>query len=151
VEDSNYEITYAKENQTQIDLKTLKLAGSQTLFALDSINNKLVSNTPVIGIDSTTEDTIVINGWAVDERAKQQAGGVFINIDGLSDVPATYEQDRPDVAAAHKNDNYRFSGFSASIPTSALQKGIHTFSLKVVTATKKEYYQPMQKVAVEVK
>lgn len=145
-EDANYEISYVKPHPS-----TLKFAGPQTLFALDSVNGVLISNSQPIPIDSTTEDMIVISGWAVDERAKQTGGGVFINIDGNSEVPATYGQDRADVAAALKNDNYRFSGFSAAIPTSSLKKGIHTFSLRIVTAAKTEYYEPMQRVSVEVR
>jgi len=145
-EDASYEVSYVKPNPL-----SLKLTGAQTLFALDSVNGVLISNSQPIRIDSTTEDMIVINGWAVDERAKQTAGGVFINIDGNSDVPANYGQNRPDVAAVLKNDNYRFSGFSAAIPTSSLEKGIHTFSLKIVTAAKTEYYEPMQRVSVEVR
>jgi hypothetical protein len=145
-EDANYEITYNKRNPL-----SLELAGPQTLFALDSINGVLITNSQPIRIDSTTEDMIVINGWAVDERAKQTAGGVFISIDGNSDVPATYGQNRPDVAAALKNDNYEFSGFSAAIPTASLEKGIHTFSVKIITAAKTEYYEPAQRVLVDVR
>jgi hypothetical protein len=145
-QDANYEITYIKPNPL-----SLELAWPQTLFALDSINGVLFTNSQPLRVDSTTEDMIVINGWAVDEPAKQTAGGVFINIDGNSDVPATYGQDRPDVAAVLKNDNYRFSGFSAAISTASLEKGIHTFSLKIITAAKTEYYEPAQRVLVDVR
>src|SRR5262249_6091717 len=119
-EDPDYEITYV-----QPKLSNLKSVGLETPFAWDSVGGVMVSNSQPIHIDAATEDMIMVNGWAVDGRTKQTASAVFINIDGRLDVPTTYEQGRPDVAAFLKNDNYSFCGFATAIPTSSLEKGTH--------------------------
>ena len=67
----------------------------------------------------------------------KDADGVFINIDGRDFIPAMYGGDRPDVAKAFHNDDYRFSGFSAQFATSALSKGYHSLILKIITKDKR--------------
>ena len=58
---------------------------------------------------------------------------------------------RPDVADCYDNRRYRRSGFYASFATSVLGEGRHVLSLKVVTADKKEYYQPEHETILEIR
>lgn len=123
-----------------------------TLYSVDSINGQqLAEQNSTIIIDAQHEETVSIVGWAVDQKIGQTAGGVFVNIDGQMDIPTLYGLDRPDVAQAFRNNRYRPSGFLASFATSVLGEGQHVLSLKIVTADKKEYYEPDQNILIEVK
>jgi hypothetical protein len=129
----------------------ITVAGS-TEFGIESINDLQLSqqNPGIINL-SLQKETLTIWGWAVDQEAKNTAGGVFISIDGQIDIPAMYGGDRPDIAASLGEDRYRFSGFRASFATSVVGEGQHVISLKIVTADKKGYYEPDQNILIEVK
>jgi hypothetical protein len=130
-----------------INLAKLKFIGKNTLCSIDSINGLTPAKEklPVI-INSNNVVSIYINGWAVDSNAGLAAGGVFLNIDGKIDIPTFYGSDRKDVSDFFKNKNYRYSGFLNILGISTLSKGQHILSIKVVTADKKGYYQPDQRV-----
>ena len=127
------------------------VAGS-TEFGIESINDLQLSqqNPGIINL-SLEKQTLTIWGWAVDQEAKNTAGGVFISIDGQIDIPAMYGGDRPDIAASLGESRYRSSGFMASFATSVVGEGQHTLSLKIVTADKKGYYDPDEKILIEVR
>jgi len=129
----------------------IPVAGS-TEFGIESINDLQLSqqNPSIINL-SPQKETVTIWGWAVDQEAKNTAGGVFISIDGQIDIPTMYGGDRPDVAARFGESHYRFSGFRASFATSVLGEGQHVISLKIVTADKKGYYEPDEKILIEVR
>lgn len=132
--------------------ENLTLVEGTTLFYIDTINGRQPAQQGSRTIiDGQQEKTITVSGWAVDQKAGQAAGGVFINVDGQKDIPAFYGGDRPDVADHFKTPNYRFSGFSASFATSSLGKGQHSMSFKIVTADKSGYYQPDGKIILEVR
>lgn len=131
------------------DIQKLCFTDYPALYYIDSINNHSGSN--FFSIDSIQEPTITISGWAVDEQAKRQAGGVFITIDDKLDIPAIYGLDRKDVAVHFKNKHYRFSGFQASFMTAVLEKGRHSISLKILTADKKGYYIANPGIVLEIK
>lgn len=136
----------------RFELEKLPLVEGTTLFYIDTIDGRQSAQQGYhIIIDGQQEKTITVSGWAVDQKAGQAASGVFINIDGQKDILAYYGVDRPDVAAALKNDHYRYSGFLASFPTSTLSEGQHTLSLKIVTADISGYYVPEQIVILEVR
>jgi hypothetical protein len=123
-----------------------------TQFHIDTINNSPPSQQdPCIVNLSLQEKTLNIWGWAVDEKVRNAAGGVFVNIDGQIDIPAFYGLDRPDIAERLGESHYRFSGFRASFATSVVGKGQHVISLKIVTADKKGYYELNQKIILEVR
>lgn len=126
-----------------------KIEGS-TPYSIDHINNAVIPKEGSVVVSAASTPTIVIAGWAVDVRAKAPAGGVVFNVDGKSDLTATYGVNRQDVVEVLKDPNYRTSGFGISIPTASLEKGHHTLSLKVLTADKKGYYEPNQKINIEV-
>lgn len=124
-----------------------------TLYAIDWINGQRQGKDSVVIEDSSSsnEQIIIISGWAVDQMAKQAAGGMFINIDGKIDIPVVYGTARGDVAKYFGENKYLFSGFTAAISTLLLDKGQHTLSLKIVSADRTAYYMPDDKINIFIK
>jgi hypothetical protein len=120
-----------------------------TSYSVDTINNQSLPKGSVV-VNSATTPKLIIAGWAVDGQAKAPAGGVIFSIDGKSEMTATYGGERPDVAAALKEPNYKMSGFGIAIPTQSLEKGKHTIVMKILTSDKKGYYEPNQKLDIEI-
>ena len=131
-----------------LPLPKLSLAGT-TLFSVDVINNQVSPQNVVIEVKHG--DAVYIAGWAVDEQAQREAGGVFVDVDKQLVIPALYGLDRPDVAAHFRNERYRSSGFSVFFAASALEKGRHTLSLKVIAADKRGYYDTGYRAILEIK
>jgi hypothetical protein len=100
----------------------------------------------------TTDHTpsfLIVGGWALDTRARDVAGGVYLEIDGKL-YPAYYGFPRDDVVKHFGESGYR-SGFQAGIPVSAIGKGPHTLALKVLTKDGQSYYTPPETFRVEIK
>jgi hypothetical protein len=131
-----------------LHLPKLSLAGS-TLFSVDVINDRALPQNMVI--EAKHGDAIYIAGWAVDERVQTEAGGVFVEVDKQLVIPALYGLDRSDVAAHFRNERYRPSGFSVFFAASALEKGRHTLSLKVIAADRRGYYDTGYRAILEIK
>ena len=131
-----------------LPLPKLSLAGT-TLFSVDVINNQVSPQNVVIEVKHG--DAVYIAGWAVDEQAQREAGGVFVNVDKQLVVPARYGLDRPDVAVHFRNERYRSSGFSVFFAASALEKGRHTLSLEVIAADRRGYYDTGYTAILEIK
>jgi hypothetical protein len=129
-------------------LKDLKNLGKNTAFSIDIINAQPIPKSGPMVIDT---EEITMGGWAVDQPAQNVAGGVYVTVDGKTDVPTLYGTERPDVATAHNNPSYRLSGFAASILTSTLDKGRHTLGIKILTADRRGYYEPDQKIEIDVR
>ncbi len=138
-------------SEIAVDIAQLRKVKQTTRFFIDSINNVSLAQQLARGLSFASEETIRIVGWAIDESAQKQAGGVFVNVDGKQDLAANYGLDRLDVADALGNYSCRFSGFVSSISASSLEKGGHTLGLKVVTTDRKGYYEPEQKIEVDVR
>jgi len=105
----------------------------------------------LLSLDVAKGDQLTLQGWAVDQNNAKAAGGVFITVDERLEIPALYGLERPDVADFHGNNNYRYSGFEASVPASVIGPGRHVIAIKVISADKKEYYQPVQVLTVDIK
>jgi len=121
--------------------KLTPLEGS-TSYSIDLINGRRSApQGSYFTVNATDEPTVTIHGWAIDQAADDAAGGVFASIDGKRDFVAQYGKRRPDVAASYNNDNYKYSGFSASFATSQLGRGTHSLTLKIVNADRTGYYQ----------
>jgi hypothetical protein len=129
-------------------LPKLALAGS-TLFSVDVINDQVSPQNLVI--KASHGDGVYIAGWAVDEQAQREAGGVFVEVDKQLVIPALYGLDRPDVATHFRNERYRPSGFSVFFAASALKKGRYTLSLKVIAADRRGYYDSGYRAILEIK
>jgi hypothetical protein len=119
------------------------------LYSVDIVNGRALPKDVPIFVEAKDRE-LTIGGWAVDHQAETGAGGVFISIDGKKEVPAVYGQERLDVATVHNNPRYLASGFAVSIPTSLMEKGRHTLTLKVLKADRSGYYEPEQRIDVYV-
>ncbi len=125
------------------DLADLMVLHSSTNFAIDILNGLTVNQEkqPL----QLHGDSITVTGWAVDGDKKTDAGGVYIDIDGRL-FPASYGLNRPDVAKAFNNPLYQYSGFECVIPGSALIKGQHSLSIKILIKNQPLYYSSEQKI-----
>jgi hypothetical protein len=141
--------TIAFAPEKQLSIQALHPLAEPALCAIEYLNKRPVSasSDAFVGND---EDEINIYGWAVDPNSRKEAGGVFVNIDGM-DIPAIYHRARRDIAEAHSNTAYASSGFYVSFPTSLIGKGKHSLSLKIVTNAKDGYYQSAPAITLEVK
>ena len=93
---------------------------------------------------------IMVNGWAVDKPGQGPAGGVVMVIDGNVEVPTTYGAERADVAKFLNNPNYTKTGFVGWINVAPITKGQHILSFKVLTADKRSYYAPPNKITLAI-
>ena len=94
--------------------------------------------------------SVELTGWAVDNENEGTAGGVYVDVDGRL-FPAFYGADRQDVADSSGVPSYRYSGFERAIPVSEIGTGTHELSVVVLTAGRKGYYEPAEKVTLEVR
>ena len=85
-------------------------------------------------------ETVKIVGWAVDEQAQQQAGGVEVRIDGKP-YPAQFGMVRADVAAAFHMPSYEKSGYTFALPAAQLGTGRHMLSIRVISHDGKSYLE----------
>ncbi len=128
-------------------LKNLRSVGKNTAFSIDIINGQAIPKSGPVVVNTPQ---VTMGGWAVDQQAQSEAGGVYVTVDGKIDVPTEYGSERKDVADANKNPRYRNSGFAASIDASTIGKGSHTLGLKILTTDKRGYYEPDRKIEIEV-
>ncbi len=119
--------------------------------SIDMVNGQSKDLPKLLSLDVAKGDQLTLQGWAVDQNNAKAAGGVFITVDERLEIPALYGLERPDVADFHGNNNYRYSGFEASVPASVIGPGRHVIAIKVISADKKEYYQPVQVLTVDIK
>jgi len=115
---------------------------AETYTFIDTINHEI--QTEPIVIDKGKDGTIEITGWAVDKLINGPASRVFITIDNATDIPSIYSLDRPDVADAYNNKNFRYSGFRASFSSSILDVGPHNVTTKIVCKHEDGYYKSQQ-------
>jgi hypothetical protein len=135
----------------KFEVSNLARVEGTTPFYVDVINDRpLNQQTSPIVINAQTEKTIVIAGWAVDQKAATASGGVVISVDGKKDI-FTWGMERHDVAEYLKNTNYRYAGFLASFPTSMLKQGKHILTFIIITADRTGYYAPQQQIILDVK
>jgi hypothetical protein len=130
------------------DPSKLNRLDSQTLFQIETVNGMRLSKQsyPII-INSTINETLTINGWALDELARDGASEVFVTIDGQIDIPTYYGLDRLDISTRFNDPNFRYSGFMATFSIATLERGTHTISIKIVTIDGMSYYAPEQEVS----
>jgi Polysaccharide biosynthesis enzyme WcbI len=85
------------------------------------------------------ESSIVFSGWAADIRNGTPAGGVDVVVDGVP-YSAIYGIARSDVAQAH-GDPFENSGFQFSLPPGVLSRGVHSFTIRVITHDRGAYWE----------
>ena len=128
------------------------LLDAEPLFYIEDVNGKRPASQKLLPVAIDWEETLIIKGWAVDQINNSAARGIMIDVDnGKLEMPALYGIDRPDIAEYHKNENYRYSGFEASVDASAIGSGQHIMAIKVLAANGKEYYKPVKIITLDIK
>lgn len=125
------------------ELSTLVAESSPTLYKLESVYNYIPDQTVSSG--NPPPSLLLVRGWAIDAKAKDSAGGVYIDIDGKL-YPAYYGFPREDIAEQFHSPTFRYCGFQAGIPVSEIGSGTHTFSIKILSKDLKAYYSSERKV-----
>jgi hypothetical protein len=80
-----------------------------------------------------------ISGWAFDPKHDGPAGAVAVVIDQTI-YPATYGEERQDVAAALRNPSLAASGYTVEVPREAMGKGVHEVSVRVIGRNRRVYW-----------
>jgi len=83
---------------------------------------------------------LMVDGWAVDLRAKKLASAVYVQVDGGTPLSAQYGIPRPDVARYFHQTSYENAGFHCNIPTATLSPGVHSLNLILVNSQKTAMY-----------
>lgn len=131
-------------------LSSLSLLPHQACFSIDKINDVEIDQQKQPITISSGRDFIIIKGWAIDARAKDLAGGVYLDLDGKL-YPAFYGIKRKDTVKRLRTSSYRYSGFEGAVRTADLGPGLHRLTLKILTGDRKAYYQPEQTVVFAIK
>lgn len=112
-----------------------------TLFSLDTIGighrpDVVVAGKATPGVESAAGETLRLSGWALDPARRVPAGGVLAVLDGRVVARAGVNGSRPDVAQALGVPEASMSGFTLSVPGSALPPGRHHLELRVLSVDK---------------
>jgi hypothetical protein len=130
----------------------LPSAGLALLFGIDNANGvALAPNGATIVAGPATENVVLINGWAADTVSRLPAGGVFVDVDGQTQVPASYGLDRPDIATYLNDSSYERTGFRAGFSSDGLAKGKHVLTFRILAADSSSFYQPDYRLTLDVR
>jgi hypothetical protein len=132
------------------DFMGLNYGGPTTEFYVDWVNGDQYMLGSVVPIKADIAQ-ITVSGWGADYKNKKPGAGLFMKVDDQADIPASYGEERKDVAAFFKNDNYTKTGFTAKVPTAGLAKGKHILTFKIVSADNKEYFVPPRRLEIDLK
>jgi hypothetical protein len=145
---SVYRYSIGKPKKYTVSELPVAILPTQTRFSIDAINDRIVQQRAQPIILAQEHSCIVVKGWAVDNHAKDVAGGVYIDVDGKL-YPANYGMDRKDVAELFNDPSFRYSGYEGVIAN--LNQGHHLLSLRVLAKDMRAYYKPAQAVAFEIR
>jgi hypothetical protein len=110
------------------------------VYWVDKVGAKL---SPFAGgassVTVSSDGTVAVAGWIVDEPHKSAGSGAEVVIDGKA-YQAEYGIARPDVANFKGGPAYTNSGFTVSFPAAALGKGTHSFAVRGIAADRSTYY-----------
>jgi hypothetical protein len=132
------------------ELSTLSpVRSSATLYEVHSLSGVApdARSRPIVVAEDSS--SVEVTGWAVDTKAKDVAGGVYIIVDGRR-FPAIYGTNSSEVAHRLGVSAYEHSGFERDIPVSEIGPGSHELSIVVVTNDERRYYPPEGSIALEV-
>jgi hypothetical protein len=143
-----YKIPDIQINQIQLPkFSLIEPRSSSTLYEIEGLH--VYPAKPSEATSNTTPSFLIVRGWVVDVRAKDIAGGVYLDIDGQL-YPTYYGFLREDIATNYNTPAYRYSGFQVGIPVSKIGKGSHSLSIKILTNDKKAYYISRENVSFEI-
>lgn len=146
-----YNVFSQRQAQSSLPpLSDLSPVASATPSAIDVITGGEMSRQNRSFVVPEEGSFIELAGWAVDADNESVAGGAYVDVDGKL-FPAFYGAERGDVAKSLGDPSYRYSGFERAIPVSEIGSGTHELSVIILTADRKGYYRPDQKVVLEVR
>jgi hypothetical protein len=119
-----------------------------TDYSVDQINKKGISDDPII-IRKESGGQILVEGWAIDGKARLPASAVFVSFDSGKEYRAYYSICRPDVAAHFGVDELTYSGFASVISPDELPVGDRSFRVKIVTHDRQGYYYPPERFFIQ--
>jgi len=130
------------------------LTAGETAYSLDVLivadRSLTVNKDPNPSVSIPAGQGLRLVGWAIDSASNAVAGGISAEVDHEPVVPGAYGGDRPDVAAALKNDALKGSSFDIDVPAKDLPPGKHVISLHILKSDKSGYYVVKDKVRVTV-
>jgi len=88
--------------------------------ALGSAVDNVTASTTV-----SQSDSLKVQGWVADPQDGAPLGNVKVYVDGTSIGTPTLGIARPDIATAHNNNAYLYSGYRMLYPASSLSLGTH--------------------------
>lgn len=116
-----------------------------THYELESINNcKFENNDDLIYL---TEDTLHIEGWALDKINTKVAGGVIFEIAEKQYYTACWKQ-KTKVLERFIYPGYEYCGFDIKIPTGELPKGRNNLKMRVLTNDMREIYDTDENITI---
>lgn len=131
------EVGLASESAATEGIKACPaLAFSYTIDQLGSQNAPF--SEPVHKISNSGE--IVVRGWAVDVAHKSSGADLDVAIDGKM-FSTIYGTERADVEQYFGVAGYRNSGFTAAIPTTRLNRGRHSMSVRLLSSDRTCVYE----------
>jgi hypothetical protein len=125
-----------------------------TRYSLDKIvtaNNQavdVIQNPSLVSVGAN--QSITLEGWAIDSASNAPAGGITAVIDGGKSIAGTYGTLRPDVATSFSNTALRPTGFALTIPASVLSRGVHNVSLRFYTSDRSSFYLARNRIKLTV-
>lgn len=96
-------------------------------------------------------ESISMQGWAIDSAAGAPAAGVALLVDGTRRFRTTYGGARTDVASALKNTAYTASAWQITFGPHALARGHHSLRLLILAADRTRYFEPAVHITIKIR
>lgn len=100
-------------------------------FAVNDDVRSLQGTSSLDAIEKLPGGTRLLTGWTFDERTHLPASAMYLDIDGTTRIDGTYDEPRPDVAAAFHSAELTRVGFRVVIPPAALSPGPHRLRIGI--------------------
>jgi hypothetical protein len=114
------------------------------LMNIDSINERLYSSfREKVTVDSSKDESMLIKGWAVDDKNKNPGDKVYLvfRSNNAEIIVPTRREKRKDVAKHFNEGGYKRSGWASTFKTDNFQKRCYSLSARILQDNKKQYYE----------
>ena len=114
------------------------------LMAIDYVNDQLYGSLQdKVAIDLTQDKSLVLRGWAVDDKEKSSGDRVYLVFSSKDEemIIPTRRCDRPDVAKYFGVEKYKHSGWSLIAKIKGFKPKCYNISLRILCNNRKEYYE----------
>ena len=109
---------------------------------IDTLGNNQYAQAKIWAVDKKRDQFIRISGWAIDDRTKDGEVKKFLVLNGGKNpiVLPTKKKFRPDVADYFGIENYKQSGWEATIRSKGLTDCFN-ISVRILRSNGEEYYE----------